>query len=117
MLPLQNQELAEWSQSARYGDPVFLCSFYRKVRDDPTDPPYHHIHLCSVQILAPKRRPTEIRSDASSSRFQNVDTGRATNQIADSVLDAANKRAWVITLAFSRRDSEACAWPIFVHED
>ena len=101
MLPLQNPELSEWTRSARYGDPLILCSFYRIVRDDTTDPPQPpHTYLSSIQVLAPKRSPTKIRSNASSSSFPNVDAGRAASQAADPVLDEANKRAWVITLTF-----------------
>ena len=70
---------------------------------------------CSVQITAPNRRPTAIWSDESSRRLPIVATGGADSHAADSMLDAANKRDRLMTLAFSRIDSAFWAVWIFVH--
>ena len=65
-----------------------------------------HMQVCSVQIVAPNRSPTAILSAESSRRFPTDDTGKADSQTADPVLEEANKRARVMTSAFSRRVSD-----------
>ena len=56
-----------------------------------------------MQTVAPNRSPTAIRNDESSSRLPRVAIGKAESQAADSLLDVASRRDWVMTSAFSRR--------------